>query len=257
MSQEANVSLILLKDVTQLTIKTKTNLNRRLIILCIVTCFGTLVSTFGFKDNLPAILSYLEAISSNYFLFNFILILLYIFVSLPFLWGYTVCILICSYIYSFIYGFLLTCFYSAIGMTISFYVCRYHISKCVYSTLDSKYVYTLKQIIESQNGFKVILLSRLVPLPFGLANTLFALTNVGYLKYILSSCIGLIPSQLLTCYIGSTLKSLSDAILVNSKAAKTASFIFIVQFIFIFIFMFYLFKLARAEFEKQLNSISF
>jgi protein maelstrom len=254
MSQESNVSLILLEDVTT---KTKTNLNRRLIILCLITFVGTLISTFGFKHNLPAILGYLEAISSNYFIFNLILILLYILVSLPFLWGYTICILICSYIYSFIYGFLLTSFYSAIGMTISFYVCRYHISKCAYSTINSKYIHTLVHIIESQNGFKVIILSRLVPLPFGLANTLFALTNVGYLKYILSSCLGLIPSQLLTCYMGSTLKSLSDALLVDSKTAKTATIIFIGQFIFIFIFMFYLFKLARAEFEKQLNSINF
>jgi hypothetical protein len=85
----------------------------------LLSCLVTLVLAFLFKDYLVTILSYLEAkSSSNLIEFHLILLLLYVGVSLPILWGYLICILICSYVYSFFNGFLLVVLYSALGMAI-------------------------------------------------------------------------------------------------------------------------------------------
>jgi hypothetical protein len=91
-----------------------------------------------------------------------------------------------------------------------------------------------------------------MPIPFGLANALFAVTEVNFKIYILASVVGLIPSQLILCYMGSTLKSMSD-VLANEKTAQTAYFVFVVQLIIAVVVLYYILNLAKQELEKHLN----
>lgn len=91
-----------------------------------------------------------------------------------------------------------------------------------------------------------------MPIPFGLANTLFAVTEVNFKIYILASVVGLIPSQLILCYMGSTLKSMSD-VLANEKTAQTAYFVFLVQLVIAIVVLYYILSLAKQELEKHLN----
>ena len=94
-----------------------------------------------------------------------------------------------------------------------------------------------------------------MPIPFGLANALFAVTEVNFKIYILASVVGLIPSQLILCYMGSTLKSMSD-VLANEKTAQTAYFVFVVQLIIAVVVLYYILNLAKQELEKHLNNKS-
>ena len=91
-----------------------------------------------------------------------------------------------------------------------------------------------------------------MPIPFGLANTLFSVTDVDFKKYIIASVIGLMPSQLILCYMGSTLKSMSD-VLVNDKTAKTASFVFIIQLFIAIGVLYYILHAAKNELNKHLD----
>lgn len=94
-----------------------------------------------------------------------------------------------------------------------------------------------------------------MPLPFGLANALYAVTDVDFRIYILASVIGLIPSQLILCYMGSTLKSMSD-VLANEKTAQTAYLVFIIQLLIAIIVLYYILNLAKMELEKHMNKNS-
>jgi len=221
----------------------------------IFTCLATLVLAFIFKDDFIYVLSYLEQKSnSNIVQFHILLIILFTFVSLPILWGYTICTLICAYVYSFFYGFLLVMLYSAIGMTISFYVCRYVFYDCAHQRVKSiNYLQAISSIIESNDkGFKIIILSRLMPLPFGLVNTLFSVMDIHYKSYIINSLIGLAPTQLVLCYMGSTLKSMSD-VLANQSTAKTASVVFLFQLIVSVGVLMYILTAAKHELEKHIE----
>lgn len=92
-----------------------------------------------------------------------------------------------------------------------------------------------------------------MPLPFGLANLAFAITKVNFVTYILSSMVGLMPSQLVLCYVGSTLKSMSD-VLANERTTNTASFVFFLQVITAFFVMYYIISAARLEMQKHIDS---
>lgn len=220
------------------------------------TCLITLVLAFLFKDNFLLLLSYLDKISTkNLYEFHIILIILFICVSLPILWGHMVCILICSYVFSFIHGFILVSVYSALGMIVAYFACRYAFYECAHQRVKHiAYLQAINSLLESkEKGFQIILLSRLMPLPFGLTNTLFSVTDVGFKKYMIASTIGLMPSELILCYMGSTLKSMSD-VLVNEKTAKTAYLVFIVQLFIAAGVLYYILKAAKKEINKHLES---
>lgn len=95
-------------------------------------------------------------------------------------------------------------------MTCSFYICRYTFYDCAHQRVNSvPYLKAIKSVIESnEKGFKITFLSRLMPIPFGLANTLFSVTDIQFRKYLIASIIGLVPSQLILCYMGSMLKTM-------------------------------------------------
>jgi len=220
------------------------------------TCLLTLVLAFLFKEYLINILSYLEKkSSSNLIEFHFILIILFILMSLPVLSPYIVCVLICSYVYGFFCGFSLVVIYTVIGMTCSFFICRYMFFELAHSKVRQlAYLDAICSLIQSnEQGYKIIFLSRLMPLPFGLANLAFAVTNVKFGIYILASAVGLLPSQLIICYMGSTLKSMSD-VLANESTAKTASFVFVFQLIIAIFVMYYILHAAKIELQKHIDN---
>jgi protein maelstrom len=224
----------------------------------LITCLASIVLAFLFKDSLIYLLTYLEQKSTtNIVEFHLIVIILFICVSLPILWGYLVCVIICSFVYGLFYGFLIVCLYSTIGMAVSFFVCRYMFYECAHQRVQSvAYLRAISTVIESKDkGFQIIFLSRLMPIPFGLANTVFAVTDVCFRKYLLASIIGLVPSHVILCYMGSTLKSMTD-VLVNENTAKTAYLVFVVQMIIAVLVMYYILKAAKHELNKHLDETS-
>lgn len=222
----------------------------------VFSCLATLVLAFFFKEYLINLLTYLETKSStNVVEFHLILISLFIFMSLPVLSPYIICILICSYVYGFLYGMPLVIGYTIIGMTASFFICRYLFFDFAHAKVKSLVYFDVicSLISSNEKGYKIIFLSRLMPLPFGIANLAFAITKVNFHTYILSSVLGLLPSQLILCYVGSTLKSMSD-VLVNESTAKSAWFVFIFQLVIACFVSYYILTAARAELQKHIDN---
>jgi uncharacterized membrane protein YdjX (TVP38/TMEM64 family) len=62
-----------------------------------------------------------------------------------------------------------------------------------------------------QNGFKIVLLTRLSPLfPFNLLNYAYGVSPVRFRDYLAASWIGMLPGTLLYVYLGSAVKSLTE-----------------------------------------------
>ena len=139
-------------------------------------------------------------------------------------------------------------------MTLSFFVCRYLLrdwsSKFIH---NMTYIKVISSIVESdEKGFRVIFLSRLVPIPFGITNCVFSSTKIKYEKFILASSLGLIPSQLVMCYIGSSIKSLTDE--SNDTTYRLTLIIFVVQLSIAVGLMYYVLNMAKNELDLHLNS---
>jgi uncharacterized membrane protein YdjX (TVP38/TMEM64 family) len=63
-----------------------------------------------------------------------------------------------------------------------------------------------------KEGWKIVILLRLCPIPFGLANYLYGLTAVRFRDYLVATIIGSLPSLLLFCQLGAAGKAGLDAI---------------------------------------------
>ena len=63
-----------------------------------------------------------------------------------------------------------------------------------------------------KEGWKIVILLRLCPIPFGLANYLYGLTGVPFRAYLIASVIGSLPGLLLFCELGSAGKAGLEAL---------------------------------------------
>jgi uncharacterized membrane protein YdjX (TVP38/TMEM64 family) len=59
----------------------------------------------------------------------------------------------------------------------------------------------------AEEGWKIVLLLRLCPIPFGLANYLYGLTAIPFLPYLVTTVLGAIPGLILFCHLGSAGKA--------------------------------------------------
>lgn len=107
------------------------------------------------------------------------------------------------------------------------------------------------RIISGPRAFKVVLLARLTPIPFGLQNTIFAVSSVQPRSYHLPTLLGLMPAQVINVYIGSTLRSMHD-VLHNHSTALTSYAVFGVQICIGAALMAWVVQKARRELAEAL-----
>lgn len=87
-------------------------------------------------------------------------------------------------------------------------------------------------------------LARLTPIPFGLQNAVFSITDVSLPNYLVASSVGLLPTQLLNSYLGTTLRTMEDVI---AEQSVSGYFVFSLQIIISIGLMFYVVHRAQVE----------
>jgi uncharacterized membrane protein YdjX (TVP38/TMEM64 family) len=100
----------------------------------------------------------------------------------------------------------------ALGSSGGFLLSRAFLRKDVVSRLRKHPTFRAIDIAVEREGWKIVLLLRLCPIPFGLANYLYGLTGVPFCQYLLASIVGSLPAALLFCQLGSAGKVSLDAI---------------------------------------------
>ncbi|XP_010860502.1 PREDICTED: transmembrane protein 64 [Bison bison bison] len=85
---------------------------------------------------------------------------------------------------------------------------------------------SLDSLLGGGSGLKVVALARLTPIPFGLQNAVFSITDLSLPNYLVASSAGLLPTQLLNSYLGTTLRTMEDVI---AEQSASGYFVFCLQ----------------------------
>lgn len=212
-----------------------------LICLMLVVCRDYIKDLLVWMENVDLTVSFL------------IFVILYTVVSYPMAWGVILLMIACGYLYGLIYGPIVVEVCSAIGVAIAHVTmkrfCRSFIIKKFYNDNMTAVI----SVVDGKHGFKVVALTRLTPLPFGLQNSLFSLTDIPLLSYVAASTLGMLPTAVLNCYMGTTLRSMND-ILTDETNQTTGWIVLVVQILFTIALMFFVVRKARVELKKTVEN---
>ncbi|XP_010866005.2 transmembrane protein 64 [Esox lucius] len=166
-------------------------------------------------------------------------------VSFPFGWGYIVLNVAAGYLYGFVLGMGLVMVGVLIGTFVAHLVCKRLLTDWVVSRVgNSEQLGAVIRVVEGGSGLKVVALARLTPIPFGLQNAVFSITDVSLPNYLVASSAGLLPTQLLNSYLGTTLRSMEDVI---AEQSVSGYFVFSLQIVISIGLMFYVVHRAQME----------
>ncbi|XP_026546822.1 transmembrane protein 64 [Notechis scutatus] len=169
----------------------------------------------------------------------------FIVVSFPCGWGYILLNVAAGYLYGFVLGMGLMVLGVVIGTFISHVVCKKLLARWVLARIQgSEKLSAVIRVVEGGSGLKVVALARLTPIPFGLQNAVFSITDLSLPNYLMASSIGLLPTQLLNSYLGTTLRTMEDVI---AEQSFSGYFIFSLQIVISIGLMFYVVHRAQME----------
>ncbi|XP_040580584.1 transmembrane protein 64 [Lepeophtheirus salmonis] len=189
-------------------------------------------------------------------------VLLYTLVSLPFTWGYIVVNVATGYLYGFINGLAVTLLTATTGVCIA-----HTLMKCCLRTQWLKKILfssdTFQQIhllLSCSKAFKLVMLSRLTPIPFGFQNAVFALGDIPTFQYLIATFLGLFPCQILNLYMGTTLRSMEEVFHSNLSSSKSGLYVLLLQMIIAIVVGLIIVRkakeqLARIQEEQATNKV--
>ncbi|HEX6566838.1 MAG TPA: VTT domain-containing protein [Chthoniobacterales bacterium] len=110
-----------------------------------------------------------------------------------------------------VFGFALGLLTSAVGIILGaasgYLLSRLFLRKDLADQLKGRPTFKAIDQAIAEEGWKIVFLLRLCPIPFGLANYLYGLTAIPFLPYLLTSFLGAIPGMILFCQLGSAGKA--------------------------------------------------
>lgn len=215
-----------------------------MILMVVVTVVVILLSRMYLLD----ILAYLESlpVAESVLLF----VILFTVVSFPFAFGYIVLNMMAGYLYGFVTGQFVVSVSVTVGLIISIGLCRHYFANYGQTHFTSATFLALMKVLEGPSGLKVMIMARLTPVPFGIQNSLLAMTNTGLWRCLLASVIGLTPTQLLNTYMGSTVRNMQEVL--SNKA--DGYIILCAQIVFSIALIFYIGRKAKIELNKMTSN---
>ncbi|XP_061676947.1 transmembrane protein 64 [Syngnathoides biaculeatus] len=166
-------------------------------------------------------------------------------VSFPCGWGYIVLNVAAGYLYGFVPGVGLVMVGVLVGTLVAHLACKRLLTDWVLRKVGgSERLSAVIRVVEGGSGLKVVALARLTPIPFGLQNAVFSITGVPLPNYLVASSLGLLPTQLLNSYLGSTLRTMEDVI---AEQSVSGYFVFGLQIVISIGLMFYVVHRAQLE----------
>jgi len=175
-------------------------------------------------------------------------------VSFPvILGGYTPLTLGAGAIYGVVTGTITVSLGSTLGACLVFWICKTFARDWVETKIKEKTEFRVfLSMLKTKSGHKTVtFLARLSPIPFGLQNSFFALTDISYRDYVLSTFMGLLPFQIVWTHLGTTLRNIRK--LTSGEMEFTTfqrvSLVFQIGIVFVIILYFWYLsrKMRRAE----------
>lgn len=174
----------------------------------------------------------------------------FVVVSFPCGWGYIVLNVAAGYLYGFVLGMGLMVVGVLLGTCVAHVVCRRLLAARVAARIQSsERLSAVIRVVEGAGGLKVVALARLTPIPFGLQNAVFSMTGLPLPSYLMASSVGLLPTQLLNSYLGTTLRTMEDVI---AEQSVSGYFVFCLQIVVSIGLMFYVVHRAQVELDAAI-----
>lgn len=155
---------------------------------------------------------FLEHIKDLGLVGNLILIISYLPAGLPFAFVsyYIPLSLSAGFLYGYALGIVTTMIGSVSSGVFGFWIARTFCREWIQEKIKSSARLSALLIAMEVHSFKITLMVRFLPLPFGLQNGLCAMTSISPPMYLLASIIGLLPENVLLIYFGSSFESISE-----------------------------------------------
>lgn len=99
-----------------------------------------------------------------------------------------------------------------LGASLGFFLSRSFLRKEVAERLRRNATFRAIDLAIEEEGWKIVALLRLCPIPFGLANYFYGLTGIRFQPYLWTTILGSLPSILLFCHLGSAGKASVEAL---------------------------------------------
>nr|XP_057902821.1 transmembrane protein 64 isoform X2 [Doryrhamphus excisus] len=184
------------------------------VLACILTavCFSSVALV---RQHLKDLLLWVEGLDS--LVGALLFVVGFILVSFPCGWGYILLNVAAGYLYGFVLGLGLVMVGVLIGTFVAHLACKRLLTDWARNKVgNSEQLSAIIRVVEGGSGLKVVALARLTPIPFGLQNAVFSITEVSLPNYLVASSVGLLPTQLLNSYLGTTLRTMEDVIAQQS-----------------------------------------
>lgn len=149
---------------------------------CAILVILTLVLIAG-KDYVKYALLWLD--NQEEWIVCVMFLILYTAVSFPMTWGYVLLNLACGYHFGLVIGTVVTIIAASVGIVLAhLFMKHYFIGAITSKLLGHDVLRATVAALQSAHAFKLIAISRLTPIPFGLQNALFAVSTyfICYLK---------------------------------------------------------------------------
>ncbi|KAH8405277.1 hypothetical protein KR222_001674, partial [Zaprionus bogoriensis] len=202
------------------------------------------------RNYAKALLFWIE--TQNPWLIFVIFLALFTLVSFPIVVGYLVLLITAGYLFGFWRGWLTVILGANLGIAIAHTTirsCRHRIS--VHKLIKNETGRAILRVISGPKAFRVVLFTRLTPIPFGLQNVIFGISSIKARDYHMATCLGLLPAQTINVYLGSTLRSMHEVL--NDNDTKVTGYIsFVFEVICGVALMFWVVQKARKELSETL-----
>lgn len=178
---------------------------------------------------------------------NAFLCLLFLLVSFPFiLGGYLPLVFGAGSIYGINPTSILTVSIgSTLGAAIAFLVTQKFTRSWIERKLKGTKEFRFFSYILQEESKMVAIMARLAPIPFGLQNVFFALSEVPFRVFFFVTWLALLPLQLMWIQLGSTLRDLQRMTSGEIQWSSLQKLYFIVQIVIMVVLIVYFFLLSR------------
>eukprot|EP01113_Clastostelium_recurvatum_P031698 TRINITY_DN3985_c0_g1_i6.p1 TRINITY_DN3985_c0_g1~~TRINITY_DN3985_c0_g1_i6.p1 ORF type:complete len:383 (+),score=68.15 TRINITY_DN3985_c0_g1_i6:123-1271(+) len=182
---------------------------------------------------------------------NVIIAGIFVLLGLPFFFGYFVAAIAAGFLFGLRDGVITVAIGCALGAMLGFVAARNCARDIIHnSIIKKKQAFQVMLEVINQHGFKVIFMIRLVPIPFGIANSIFGVSNVNPVTYLIATVSGLLPFQLVFIYMGTTARSLAEIVSGNVSLGKLQIAILAGQVTLSIVFIIFVVLVARRMMSR-------
>jgi uncharacterized membrane protein YdjX (TVP38/TMEM64 family) len=136
-------------------------------------------------------------------------------------------VIIAAAVFGFAWGLVGAVTGVALGAASGFLISRRLLRKDISTQFRKHATFCAIDTAIKKEGWKIVILFRLCPISFGLANYLCGLTAVQFRGYLFATLLGSLPSTFLFCQLGSAGKAGMEALVSGHAGESTSELVFL------------------------------